>query len=556
MNIDNILKKINKELFIFLAGSYFCEAVQAFFSSILITQALSNLLISVIFYFNKDDILKKMLFFCLVSLGLICITFINKLFVFFRTKKTVYFIENEAYQYFFEIQYYNNIKKDEIQAYITKSLIEYNSLYFSTISGIIRVVVTLFVSVGYSIYLNPYTIFVVLFMITLLILVLGRKFDKVPEIKKEISNYQNQLYRNLWEGIENLEVERFLDANKFFQHFNKNKDMLVKKRIEHNKIMVRADFLSQFGNMVSIILMVIFGIIYRGITLVSIQVILPSVMIVPNISGGIFAIPGLFSNKKNLAGMKYYLNSYFKFKKNSNIGEGKINKLKISYIEMYNISFSYNHIDKVLDYISLKFEKGKITTITGENGCGKSTLLKICAMLIPMDKGVLKIGSEVGENFTINEDNCYMEADREKYWEEIYFAGPVPPIIPGSLEKNVILNKPYNEEKFYYALEQACLVNYENRRIINKENISDGEAQKIAFARIFYHNYQVIFMDESTSHMDPKTEEKVMKAFVAYVEKNKIIVAAVSHKQSFLCYSDLTYRIDKGKIKMMKRKNK
>ena len=36
-----------------------------------------------------------MLFFCLVSLGLICITFINKLFVFFRTKKTVYFIENE-----------------------------------------------------------------------------------------------------------------------------------------------------------------------------------------------------------------------------------------------------------------------------------------------------------------------------------------------------------------------------------------------------------------------------------------------------------------------------
>lgn len=62
-----------------------------------------------------------------------------------RTKKTAYEIENEAYDYFFKIRYYDKVKKDEMQAYITRSLIEYNSLYFSTINETIRASVTIVV---------------------------------------------------------------------------------------------------------------------------------------------------------------------------------------------------------------------------------------------------------------------------------------------------------------------------------------------------------------------------------------------------------------------------
>ena len=198
MNIDHIIKKVKSKLRGFLWINYLVEIIYAVVSSVLIVNALSRMISAIIYRESHEQVVQNLVFFCVVSLGIIFLSFLNKLNTFIRTKKTAYEIENEMYAYFFKIRYYNNIQKDEMQAYLTRSLIEYNSLYFSTVNETIRVSVTIVVSVIYSMSITPYSMFVVLFIAAILWLVLKGKLDKVPVLREDIAKYNNELYRNLW----------------------------------------------------------------------------------------------------------------------------------------------------------------------------------------------------------------------------------------------------------------------------------------------------------------------------------------------------------------------
>ena len=548
MNIDKLMKKIKVKLKMFLCINYLVEIMYAFVSSVLIAKSLSGMISTIIYRESQEEVVQKLVLFSCVSLGIVFLSFLNKLNGFFQTKKTAYEIENEVYDYFYKIRYYDSIKKDEMQAYITRTLIEYNSLYFSTISEAVRVSVTIVVSVLYSMTITPYSIIVVIFIVGLLLIILNGKLDKVPEIREGITRYNNELYRNLWEGIENLEIERFLNPNAIFERYSENTKMLVEKRIEYNKIVVRADFLSQFGNILSVILMVIIGILIYGFHGDSIGKILPLVIIIPNISAGIFTIPTLLTNKRNIKGIRNFLNSYFVFECSGDGKPEKDEELQVGSMKVDHMFFSYNNKENILDGVSLEFVPGNITTIVGENGCGKSTLLKLCALLMPVKEGEICICNKKGDDIVIDSCNSYSESDRKKYWKQVYYMDSLPQIIPASLEKNITLNDLYDEERFKTAIKKAELKNFQKRDFIDVHSISDGEAQKIAFARIFYHKYNVIFLDESTSHMDPQTEEKVMREFRNFVREEQIIAVAVSHKNSFNIYSDVIFRMEQGKI--------
>lgn len=549
MNIDKLMKRVKSKLRTFLWVNYFVEIVYAIASSVLIVNALSGMISAMIERESREEIARNLVFFCCISTGIIFLAFIKKLITFQRTRKTAYEIENETYDYFFSIRYYDTINKDEMQAYITRSLIEYNSLYFTTVNEAVRVGVTVAVSVGYAVSVTPCSIIAVLFIAGLLLLILRGKLEKVPEIRENITRYNNELYRNLWEGIENLEIERFLNPDAVFEHYRENTRMLVDSRIEYNKIAVRADFLTQFGNILSVVLMVLIGIAVYGFRGDSISRILPLVLIIPNISAGIFAIPGLLTNKRNIKGIGNFLNAYFVFGRSDEGEPESDGELQAGSVKVDHMVFSYDGREKILDGVSLEFMPGNITTIVGENGCGKSTLLKLCALLMPVQEGEIRICNEGGADLVITSANRYAESARKKYWKQVYYMDASPRIIPASLEKNIILNDPYEEERYQDALRKAGLNDFEERDFIDVHRISDGEAQKIAFARIFYHHYRVIFLDESTSHMDPQTEETIMGEFQKLVRKERVTVVAVSHKDSFNCYSDAVYQLEQGKMR-------
>jgi ABC-type bacteriocin/lantibiotic exporter with double-glycine peptidase domain len=77
--------------------------------------------------------------------------------------------------------------------------------------------------------------------------------------------------------------------------------------------------------------------------------------------------------------------------------------------------------------------------------------------------------------------------------------------------------------------------------------ISGGQKQRIALARVFYHQRDIIFMDESTSSLDNETEKEILDEIEKFKGKKTFVI--ISHRLPILQNCDLIYQLDHyGKI--------
>jgi ABC-type bacteriocin/lantibiotic exporter with double-glycine peptidase domain len=84
----------------------------------------------------------------------------------------------------------------------------------------------------------------------------------------------------------------------------------------------------------------------------------------------------------------------------------------------------------------------------------------------------------------------------------------------------------------------------------NGIKISGGQKQRIAIARALYFNKKVIVLDESTSNLDPNTEEKIINLLK---DINKMVtIIFVSHKQKSLLHCNKLFEIKNNEINRIK----
>lgn len=209
------------------------------------------------------------------------------------------------------------------------------------------------------------------------------------------------------------------------------------------------------------------------------------------------------------------------------------NKLlkEIKSIELQNIKFLFDK-KMIFDRFSYKFEKGNVYLINGFNGIGKSTLINIiCGLYTNAYEGNI----------------FYNEEDVKSL--DLY---AIRKILFGVVEQEPLILNTTLYDNLIYGIDnvQKDLVDYlcnklnlksldldENMFLTNKKiNISGGEKQKIALARIFIKNPNVIIMDEPTSALDINSIE-VLKEIINKVKEEKIIII-ISHNDSMKLNAD------------------
>ena len=214
-----------------------------------------------------------------------------------------------------------------------------------------------------------------------------------------------------------------------------------------------------------------------------------------------------------------------------------------------NLSFAYPQTTKtVLHNISITCEPGKIIAIIGENGSGKSTLVKLLARLYDIQSGNIKIdGLDIKtiSSDTFKANTFFLFQDFEKYFFTI--------------EENITLaggNKK-NTADIQHAAALAGANefindlpdNYQTRlgRIFQKsEQLSGGQWQKLALARMFYKNAQIIILDEPTSSIDAIAENELFTNLKKYAAGK--IVILISHRLYNLKIADNIYVMKDGKV--------
>ena len=130
-------------------------------------------------------------------------------------------------------------------------------------------------------------------------------------------------------------------------------------------------------------------------------------------------------------------------------------------------------------------------------------------------------------------------------------------IIDASLKENIALG--LNEEEIdlnwlIKSVEKASLSELVAQlpqgvdTILGERGIrlSGGQRQRIAIARAFYHERDVMIMDESTSSLDTETEKEIVEE-IKQLKGDKTLIV-IAHRISTIKDCDKIYRLDKGKI--------
>ena len=182
-------------------------------------------------------------------------------------------------------------------------------------------------------------------------------------------------------------------------------------------------------------------------------------------------------------------------------------------IKLQDINKSYGN-KKVLTNLSLSINEGEFVAITGESGKGKSTVLNILGLLEEASSGKLILDGM--ENLKPNSSKS-MKAIREKISYLFQnFALVDEETVKHNLEfalKYVGISKKEKNEKIRTALISVGLGGYEERKIYE---LSGGEQQRVAIARVILKPSKIVLADEPTGSLDDGNVKIVLGLLVLF----------------------------------------
>ena len=256
-------------------------------------------------------------------------------------------------------------------------------------------------------------------------------------------------------------------------------------------------------------------------------------------------IESLFSSLNNIAEQALYIKDLFEFFETKPSIASPPNAVPApraiqSGFEFRNVSFAYPGSDRqVLQRISFRFDANERIALIGENGAGKTTLVKLIARLYDPTEGAIlldgvdlreydveSLRSEIGVIFqdymrydmTARENIGFGRIDELDNQERIAGASQK------SLAESVIAQLPLGYQQML------------GRRFENGVDLSAGQWQKIALARAYMRDAQVLILDEPTASLDARAEYEVFLRF-ADLTRGRMAVL-ISHRFSTVRMAD------------------
>lgn len=215
-------------------------------------------------------------------------------------------------------------------------------------------------------------------------------------------------------------------------------------------------------------------------------------------------------------------------------------------LTLNKLTFNYGN-NRVLNNISLDFEKGKFYGVLGPNGCGKTTLLDIIIKYKVPVSGNIKIKNKCIKEYSNEEIAKTVSIVPQDFYinfpftvENIIWMGRYPYIprfsSPGEENREIV-------ERVIEDLELSDLRN----KLITK--LSGGEKQRVVFARAIAQNTPILLIDEGTSNMDIRHSIYILN-YVKNLVKNygKTIIAVFHNLNLASLYCDNLVFIKNGHI--------
>ncbi len=215
-------------------------------------------------------------------------------------------------------------------------------------------------------------------------------------------------------------------------------------------------------------------------------------------------------------------------------------------ILLKSFKFGYSASNQIFNNLNLKIKKNEIIGISGQSGSGKSTIINLLTTLIKPDSGKLLIDQNIIET----------SEDYRKYQNLFSISSQDTYLLDASIKENIIFdfNTKINEDRLHKAINFANLSKMisdlpkglDTQVGSTLKQLSSGQKQRIAIARLLYSNREILVFDEATNALDEKNEKEIFKK-LNKLRKDKTIII-ISHNQENLKICDRVYKIENKEI--------
>jgi len=215
--------------------------------------------------------------------------------------------------------------------------------------------------------------------------------------------------------------------------------------------------------------------------------------------------------------------------------------LKSGAIEIDNVSFAYRDDRLVLQDINLSVPPRSFVALVGHTGSGKSTLANLLMGYYPLTKGEIRLDGRplsALSHASLRKGVAMVQQD--------------PVVMADSFFANVTLGRDITEAQVWQALETVQLAELARgmsdgiytRLGEQGNNLSVGQKQLLALARVLVDTPQILILDEATANIDSGTEQAIQQALAAVREHTTLVV--IAHRLSTIVEAETILVLHRG----------
>lgn len=226
-----------------------------------------------------------------------------------------------------------------------------------------------------------------------------------------------------------------------------------------------------------------------------------------------------------------------------NNGNANIDSAK-GEIEFKDVSFSYDKSKKLIEHLNLKVEPGKRVAIVGPTGAGKSTIINLLMRFYDIDAGEILIdGTDIRDIDIDNLRRNFGMVLQETWLKNATIKENLKMASPDATDEEII-----EAAKATHAHSFIKRMPYGYDTILSPENgsISQGQMQLLCITRVMLNIPPMLILDEATSSIDTRTEQKIQSAFNKMMKGRTTFV--VAHRLSTIREADVILFVKDGQI--------
>jgi len=219
-------------------------------------------------------------------------------------------------------------------------------------------------------------------------------------------------------------------------------------------------------------------------------------------------------------------------------------------IEFDDVSFTYpGGTEPAVRGLNLHIRSGELIALVGENGAGKSTLVKLLLRFYDVDGGAVRVGGADLRELVPGELRNRIGVLFQDYASyELTVRENVAMGRPGGeIDDTKVLNALRDSRSEWLVKKMPSGLDSKVGRLFEGgHDLSGGEWQRLALARIMYRNADIWILDEPTSSLDPEAEVAIFSELKAMLKGRIGIV--ISHRFSTVRIADRIAVIADGKV--------